>query len=67
LRLCLPQATATTNHFDNPSLSADDSSSSTTYDIDTTEVLVQLGGASIEELELQIIYDTIMLQGAVSA
>jgi hypothetical protein len=30
-------------------------------------VLVQLWGASTKELELQIIYDTIMLQGAVSA
>jgi hypothetical protein len=44
LRLRLPQATATINHFNNPSPSADDSSSSTTYDIDITEVLVQLGG-----------------------
>jgi hypothetical protein len=45
----------TTNHFNKPCPSTDDSSSSTTYDIDITEVLVQLRGASTKELEFQII------------
>jgi hypothetical protein len=57
----------TTNNFDKPWRLVDDNSNITTNDIDITEVLVQLRGASTEELKSQFIHNTIMPQGATLA
>jgi hypothetical protein len=55
MRLRTPQATATADHREVPCLSTDDNTRSS----DITDALVQLRGASTDERELHIIYDTI--------
>jgi hypothetical protein len=56
-----------TDHPDTPRSSTGDSYSSAQRPIDITKVLVQLRGASTDERELQIVYDTIILQAAAPA
>jgi hypothetical protein len=61
LRLRTTQAVATADHLDASCPSTNDNPAETTCSINITDALIQLRGASTDEHELQIIYDTITL------
>jgi hypothetical protein len=67
LRLRTTQAVATADHLDASCPSTNDNPAETTCSINITDALIQLRGASTDEHELQIIYDTITLQAAAPA
>ncbi|CAD6227103.1 unnamed protein product [Miscanthus lutarioriparius] len=67
LKLNPPQAAATADNLSASSPTSNCNRNKTLRSIDISDTLVQLRGASTDERELQIIYDTITLQAAAPA